>query len=155
FVPGEGAGALLLGRPQDARDLVCTGVGFAEERARVDSTEPLRADGLVLAIRRALTEAGCEMHQLDFRITDVSAEQYYFKETALAATRMFRVRKEQFEMWHPADCIGESGALAGVLSIAVAYAASRKGYADGANILIHAANDAGQRAAAVLKVRMM
>jgi 3-oxoacyl-[acyl-carrier-protein] synthase-1 len=34
--------------------------------------------------------------------------------------------------------------------LAVALAASRKGYGDGPNILCHLGNDAGQRAAALL-----
>jgi 3-oxoacyl-[acyl-carrier-protein] synthase-1 len=89
------------------------------------------------------------MHDLDYRITDVSGEQYYFKEAALALSRILRQRKEEFDIWHPAECIGESGAVAGVAVMAVASAACRKGYAPGPSILAHGANDAGRRAAAV------
>lgn len=151
FIPGEGGGALLVGRSLEPGRLVCSGLGFGTEPAHIDSGKPLRADGLTAAIRGALHDAGCELHQLDFRITDLSGEQYYFKEAALAVARLQRVRKEQFDIWHPAECIGESGALAGLATVVVAEAACRKDYAHGPHILCHAANDAGQRVAMVLQ----
>ena len=93
------------------------------------------------------------MHDLDFRITDLSGEQYYFKEAALALGRILRQHKEEFDIWHPAECIGESGAAAGIAVLAVANAACRNAYCAGPNILTHVANDAGQRAATVLHCR--
>jgi 3-oxoacyl-[acyl-carrier-protein] synthase-1 len=91
------------------------------------------------------------MHELDFRIADLSGEQYYFKEAALALSRTLRARKDTFDIWHPAECIGETGAVAGLVAFAVASAACRKGYAPGPNILCHAANDAGQRVAVIVR----
>lgn len=151
FMPGEGAGALLVMKHDGQPRLLCTGVGFASEPAHIDSGEPLRGEGLASAIRAALSDAGCAMHDMDYRITDISGEQYYFKEAALALSRLLRVRKEEFDIWHPAECIGEAGAVAGIASAIVAEAACRKGYARGPNILCHAANDAGQRMAAVMQ----
>jgi 3-oxoacyl-[acyl-carrier-protein] synthase-1 len=153
FVPGEAGGALLVGRPSGNGELLCSGIGFGVEQAHIDTGEPLRAEGLTLAIKGALTDAVCEMHDLDYRITDLSGEQYYFKEAALALSRTLRKRKEEFDIWHPAECIGESGAAAGIAVLAVASAACRKAYSAGPNILAHMANDAGQRAAAVLNFR--
>ncbi len=152
FVPGEAAGALLLGQPTGETDeLVCTGVGFAKEAAHLDSGEPLRADGLSQAIKLSLQEAGWQMHDLDFRITDISGEQYYFKEAALALSRILRVRKAEFDLWHPAESAGETGAAAGALVLATAQMACRKGYSAGSHILAHMANDAGPRSAMVLR----
>ena len=93
------------------------------------------------------------MHDMDFRITDNSGEQYYFKEAALALSRTLRVRKEEFDIWHPAECTGETGAAAGLAIICDAKAACEKRYTKGSNILAHMANDAGQRAALTLKHR--
>lgn len=151
FLPGEGAGALLVGRPDYGPRLLCTGVGMASEPAHLDSGEPLRGNGLAGAIRVALQDAGRQMHELDFRITDISGEHYYFKEATLALSRLLRARKEEFDIWHPAECIGEAGSLAGIAAIVVADAACRKGYSPGHNILCHAANDGGQRMALVLQ----
>jgi 3-oxoacyl-[acyl-carrier-protein] synthase-1 len=152
FMPGEGAGALLVGAPRQGRhELVCTGLGFAREPAHYDSGEPLRGDGLSQAIKAALADAGRAMHDMDFRVTDVSGEQFYFKEAALALSRTLRVRKEEFDIWHPAECTGEIGASAGATMLALTEAACRKGYSKGQRILAHMANDAGQRAAITLE----
>lgn len=152
FMPGEAAGAFVVGRASGrAGELLCTGIGFAHEAAGVDSELPLRAEGLVQAIRGALGESGLEMHALDFRIADLSGEQYHFKEAALALTRLLRVRKERFDIWHPAECTGEIGAASGASLIAAAKAACDKGYTEGPNILLHLANDGGQRAALTLQ----
>ncbi len=154
FMPGEGAGALLVGADSGAGgELLCTGIGFAREAAHLESGEPLRAEGLSQAIKTALADAGCEMCHMDFRITDLSGEHYYFKEASLAVSRTMRQLKEEFDLWHPAECTGEQGAVAGAAVIAMAEAACRKAYTKGPNILTHMANDAGQRAALSLQYR--
>ncbi|MCF6212367.1 MAG: hypothetical protein L3K24_17305 [Gammaproteobacteria bacterium] len=147
FIPGEGAAALLVRRAKDSSEpqLVCTGLGFGVEKATVDSEEPLRADGLVQAIRAALDEVGCDMGDMDFRITDLSGEQYHFKEAALALGRILRKRKEEFDIWHPADCVGEIGAAMGGVMSAVIEAAYRKRYSKGKRVLFHLGNDDGKR----------
>ena len=152
FIPGE-AGAALVVEPVSAgqgAQLICAGLGFGIEQAHVYSEEPLRADGLTAAIKESLEDAGCEMGDLDFRITDLSGEQYYFKEASLALLRILRKRKEEFDIWHPADCIGEAGASLTIIALIVSLFACQKGYAVGHNILIHLGNDDGKRAALVL-----
>jgi 3-oxoacyl-[acyl-carrier-protein] synthase-1 len=144
FIPGEGAAAVVLAAPiaAEAPQLTCIGLGFGVE-------------GLTQAVRVALGEAGCGLEQMDYRLTDISGEQYYFKEASLALSRSLRVRKEFFHLWHPADCIGEVGAAIGPAMLAVALAASRKGYGEGPNIFCHLGNDAGERAAALLSYRIV
>jgi 3-oxoacyl-[acyl-carrier-protein] synthase-1 len=152
FIPGEAAAAVLIGPALaiDEAQLLCLGVGSGVERAIEQSELPLRADGLVQAIRAALAQAGCSLGVMDFRITDVSGGQYSFKEARLALARILRERKEEFDMWHPADCVGEVGAAIGVVILAVCFTATRKGYAPGNNILCHLANEDGNRAAIIL-----
>jgi 3-oxoacyl-[acyl-carrier-protein] synthase-1 len=152
FVPGEAAGAVMMARtPGAGAHLDCLGIGFGVEPSATNPDAPLRAHGLTLAIKQSLADAGCAMQDLDFRITDNSGEQYYFKEAALALSRTLRQRKEEFDIWHPADCIGEVGAAIGVATLAVALAASRKSYALGPNMLCHLGSDIGERAAAILR----
>lgn len=153
FMPGEGAAAVLVGATTSGPQLLCTGIGVAREPATLDSGEPLRGEGMARAIKAALADAGVEMHDMDFRITDISGEHYYFKEAALALSRVLRARKEEFDIWHPAECIGESGAVAGLANVIVAHAACAKSYALGPNILCHVANDNGDRGALVLQLR--
>lgn len=152
FIPSEAAAAVMVGPVQasDEPQLLCLGVGTGVEKATENSELPLRADGLVQAIRAALAEAGCSMGAMDFRITDISGGQYSFKEASLALTRILRERKEEFDIWHPADCIGEVGAAIGVVILTVCLAAVRKAYVPGNNILCHLANEDGKRAAIIL-----
>jgi len=149
FIPGEGASAVLVSRSATGSHLSIDGLGFATEQASVEKTDPLRADGLSRAIFSALDEARCQMHDMSFRLTDISGEQYYFKEAALALARTLRRRKEEFDLWHPAESIGEVGSAIGPSLLAVAEAAARKRYAPGPAVLFHASNDEGQRAAMV------
>jgi 3-oxoacyl-[acyl-carrier-protein] synthase-1 len=153
FIPGEAAAAALIGAAAPASTLRIAGLGFAREEARLGSDVPLRAEGLVRAMRLALDDAGCELHDMDFRITDLSGEQYYFKETALSVQRLLRRRKEEFDLWHPAEYVGEIGSAIGPLLLAVAHTASTKNYAPGRSILVHFSDDAGERAAAILRYR--
>lgn len=151
FIPGEAA-AVLVVEPAYAKQenqLICHGLGFGTEKAHVDSEKPLRADGLIAAIKESLTDAGFEMGDLDFRITDISGEQYYFKEASLALLRLLRERKEEFDIWHPADCIGEVGTVMGVVMVAVLKAACEKHYVKGNHILAHTGNDNGRRSSMI------
>jgi 3-oxoacyl-[acyl-carrier-protein] synthase I len=153
FLPGEAAAAILLGRPSGGSQVVCTGLGFGQEPAPIDSESPLRAQGLVQAIGSALDEAGCQMHDIDLRISDLSGEHYYFKEAALAMSRLLRERKKEVSIWHHAECIGECGAASGLVSYIVACVACQKGYAPGPRIVCQAAGDNAERAAAIFEYR--
>ncbi|PZP98665.1 MAG: hypothetical protein DI587_13715 [Variovorax paradoxus] len=151
FVAGEGAGAVLVTAAGPSSDMVCLGVGFGHEPAHIDSGEPLRGDGLAQAIKAALAPSGLQIHEVDYRVADLSGEQYYFKEAALALLRTMRHRRETFDLWHPAECIGELGAVAGMAGVILATHAGHRNYAPGGKVLIHCANDGGQRAALVLQ----
>lgn len=153
FIPGEAAAAVLLGPTAGPKqtDVQILGVGTGTEPATITSGEPLRADGLVQALQSGLSDAKVTYADLDYRIADLNGEQFYFKEAALALTRTLRVRKERFDIWHPADCIGEVGAAVIPCALAVALAAAQKGYAPGPGLLGHFGNDDGRRAAIILR----
>jgi 3-oxoacyl-[acyl-carrier-protein] synthase-1 len=151
FVSGEGGGALLVGSSDAHGRLSCVGLGFGTEPATVRSEEPLRGEGLARAIRGALGEAGRQIQDMDLRVADLSGEQYYFKESALALARLLRVHKEELDLWHPAQCLGELGSVAGLVMLTIVDVACRKGYSPGPEVLCHAASDSGQRAAAVMR----
>ena len=154
FIPGEAGCAVLVGRPTsevgNGRELVCTGIGIGHEQATLESGQPLRADGLVQAFRAAFRESGNTIADVDFRITDVNGEQYWFKEAALAVSRTLRVTKQGFEIWHPVDCIGEVGAAIAPCCFAVSAAALRKNYATGRGPLCHFGGDDGERLAMIM-----
>ena len=150
FIPGEAAGAVRISAASAGAQMLCRGMGFGVEPAHIASGLPLRGDGLAAAIKEALRQAGEKLHHLDYRMADLSGEQYYFKEAALALLRTMRQRRETFDLLHPAECIGEVGAAAGMTVLVCAVVAAQKRYAPGPRVLAHWSNDAGQRAAVVL-----
>jgi 3-oxoacyl-[acyl-carrier-protein] synthase-1 len=156
FIPGEAGAAILVGpfveSSQPAPQLLCLGIGTGQEKATIDSEAPLRANGLVQAFKEAFADAGCGFEQVDYRQTDANGEQYWFKEAALAMTRSMRIRKQNFYLCHTADCVGEIGAAAAPCALAVALAAARKNYAFGPGALCHFGNDAGDRAAIIVRI---
>ena len=152
FMPGEGAGALLIGRARAAGDIVFLGFGEGTETAPVMSEEPLRANGLKVAIRQALVDGGdIPFEAVDVRISDVSGEQYVFKEAALAAGSLLRTRRENQDLWHPAEVVGEVGSAIGPVMIAIAADALHANTLD-APVLLHAGDDGGRRVACVMGV---
>ncbi len=156
-IPGEAAAAVLLAAlpARGCVGLACAGIGFGTEPATVDSGKPLRADGLVEAIRAAFKDSGLGYEQVDFRLADLSGEPYSFKEAALAPLRTMRVLKQEFDIWHPADCIGDVGSAMVPLILGVALEAMRKGYAPGPGVLCHFSQHDSQRACLVLQYHEM
>ena len=153
FIPGEAAAALLL-EPYSSgfsHGAVIHGWGFAQEPAPIRSEDPLKAAGLTQAIKETLRRSGLGYEAIDYRICDANGEQYIFKEAALALTRTLRIRKPEFDIWHPADCIGEVGAATVPCCLAVAWMAALKGYAPGPGVLAHFGNDDGARGALAIR----
>lgn len=154
IVPGEGAAAVVLSRfPAGGRTAAIrvSGLGFANEPAHILGTEPLLGVGLAAAASAALSEGGVQMQHIDFRISDLAGEQYGFKEQALMVSRTLRQRRPDFPLWHPADCIGDIGAAAGIAQIVCASAAFQRGYAPGPHALLCTGGVTGKRAVAVLR----
>jgi 3-oxoacyl-[acyl-carrier-protein] synthase-1 len=153
FIPGEGAGALLVTAAKADDTLLCIGFGSAFEPAPLSSDEPLRGDGLTAAVSQALRESSLGADDIDFIAADLSGEQYFFKEAALARGRALRGQTRQLELWHPAEGTGEAGALAGAAVIAVLWFAMHKGYACGPRVLVHGSGDGEDRFAAIFRAR--
>lgn len=154
-IPGEAAAAALVQReaPEKAENRVeVVGLGFGHEKATVVSEEPLLALGLADAARQALAEAGWGFHELDFRLSDVTGENYGFRELALIEGRLARVARSQNQpVWHAADAIGDTGAAAGVVQLARAAAAWAKGCAPGTRAACFTSAVPGDRAVALLR----
>jgi 3-oxoacyl-[acyl-carrier-protein] synthase I len=153
FIPGEAAAAVLLGPVDESTRVISHVPGFARESATYNSEKPLRGDGMMQAVRTALKDAGIGLQDVDYRVSDLSGEQYRFKEVALATARILRERKVDFGIWHPADCVGEIGAAALPVILGVYYYAAHKRYLPGPTFLAHLSNDDDKRAALVLSLR--
>ncbi len=153
-IPGEAAAAVLLQRqaePDSKIGVRITGLGFGYEKANVLSEEPLLGLGLTDAARSALAEAGIKMHEIDFRISDVTGESYGFKEQALVLSRLMRARRDELPIWQCAEAIGDCGAAAGVCQIVIARESFIKGYAPGDHAACFTSAVLGNRAVVLLR----
>jgi 3-oxoacyl-[acyl-carrier-protein] synthase I len=152
FIPGEGAAAILIGcaAPHTTARLIFRGIGFGRESATIESAQPLRGDGMVQAIRNALGEAKARLEDVTHRISDLSGEQYRFREVALSVNRILRQRKESLGIWHPADSLGEIGAAALPAILAVLFYGAQKNYLPGSTVLALISNDDDKRAALIV-----
>jgi 3-oxoacyl-[acyl-carrier-protein] synthase-1 len=76
FSLGEAGSAVLVvpAKANSPGELYILGMGMAREKAPIESEEPLRADGLIQAIREAFHEGGVGYDDLDYRITDLNGE---------------------------------------------------------------------------------
>jgi 3-oxoacyl-[acyl-carrier-protein] synthase-1 len=152
FIPGEAAVALLLSRPVPGEIQTCIrGIGFGSEAVTVDSDEVLMGRGLTQAIKEAAAGATVRVCDTDFRLSSANGESYFFQETSLAGTRAMEDKRDFWPLWHPADHIGEVGAVVGAAMVVMAHYAFEKNYAPGARVLCELSNDNSQRAAFILE----
>lgn len=152
FIPGEAGSAVLVAParngPPPSGQLVILGDGLAWEKAIVGSDKPLRGEGLTDAVKQALDAAQTGLVDMAYRLTDLNGEHYKFKEANYVIGRLLRIRRPDiFDLWHPAEFIGECGAAIGPIMLGWALHAARKGYAPGRTVLCHLSDDDGERAA--------
>lgn len=150
FIPGEGAAAVLCSHAGEG-SLTLFGVGLAREAAYIYNPQdiPLRGEGMISAYRTALSEANAEMHQVAYRIADLIGEQYWFKQSTLAVSRVTRIVREFMDIWSPAECLGNVGAAVTPTMIGMAFTAMQKNYAPGTSVLVEASSDLGACATAI------
>ncbi len=110
---------------------------------------PLRGDGMTSAYKRAMDQAGVTLAGIEYRLSDLIGEAYFFKQTALAALRLERGRSAFQDIWSPAETLGNVGAAVVPLMIGWALEAFEKGYDPGSPLLIEASGDNGACGAAV------
>ncbi len=154
FIPGEAAAAILCSREEGR--LTLGGIGLSREKAFIynkageDGLDvPLRGEGITMAYKFAMEAAGVDLAGIEYRISDLIGEQFFFKQTALAALRLERGRSDFQDLWSPAENLGNIGAAVVPLMIGMALRAAEKGYDMGSPVLIEASGDDGACGAAV------
>ena len=156
-IPGEAAASGYVQRRTHAaagRRVDVVGLGFAHEDAPALSEKPLLALGLAAAGRHAMLEAGWGFHDVEFRLSDLTGENYGFRELALVEGRLASVvRRQPQPLWHPADSLGDTGAAAGLVQLVWASEAWARGYAPGERAACFTSAIAGGRAVTLLRSR--
>jgi 3-oxoacyl-[acyl-carrier-protein] synthase-1 len=154
FIPGEAAAAVVVGSNGPLR---LTGLGLAREPAFLyngldaDGAHlPLRGDGMTAAYKAAMEAANVDLAHVEYRISDLIGEQFFFKQSTLASLRLERGRIPFQDFWSPGENLGNIGAAVVPVMIGMALAAAVKGYAPGSPVLIEASGDDGACGAAVL-----
>jgi len=122
FVPGDGAGFLLLTAEPAVNEEWCyrlTPPGFATETGHLYSSEPYLANGLDAAVKQALLAMPEEL-PITQMFSSMNGEHHWVKEIGVAASRSSQRLKNAAHQ-HPADCYGDLGAATGAALIALAY----------------------------------
>jgi 3-oxoacyl-[acyl-carrier-protein] synthase-1 len=109
---------------------------------------PNLATGLTDALRAVRADA--KLTSLPLVVCDLNGERPRALEWALACTRALGDLHGRLEVWHPAECIGDAGAAAGIVDLVWASVALQRGYAPRSRTLVWGASDGPLRAAAVL-----
>ena len=156
FVPGEAAGAVLMGTAGLAQrggiaplgELVAVGIG--QESKRIKTGEVCIGEGLTQAFRAALQTLapGDQIHNV---FCDLNGELYRADEYGFAALRTGDQFRSATDFVAPADCWGDVGASSAPLFAALAVLCHRKHYGQGPLSLVWASAESGERGAAVIR----
>ncbi len=152
-IPGEAAAFLVLERSdgiarRGARPLAWVMSCTSFKEPTVGTDEPNQSVALGSALRTARKEGGITVPPLV--VCDLNGDRYRAMEWGLASVRALGDLHGDINIWHPADCIGDTGAASGVLNIVCGVTGFLKGYARAERILVWGASEGKSRAAVVL-----
>jgi len=157
FIPGEGAGLLLLGQPgappvPDLDSIArIVGVGLGLEPGHRYSEDPYQGDGLADAFRNLLAIPGNRGTPVATIFAGLNGENYGAKEFGVANLRSHRELLPDRMVLHPIDCFGDIGAALGPVMIGLA-AMGIKDATYAPPCLVWSASDGPERAAALVDV---
>jgi 3-oxoacyl-[acyl-carrier-protein] synthase-1 len=156
FIPGEGAGCLVLASSALRRRLrlpqlaIVRGVGTAQECNLRDSETGSFGIGMTQAVEGAIAGLDLPREGVDLLYTDINGERYRSEEWGFVALRTPSVWKSPGYK-APSDCWGDVGAAFGALGGILAARAFARGYGRGPRALVMAGSDGGLRGAMLLQ----
>lgn len=151
-IPGEAAAFVVLQPAGMARPLARLAGSAVAEEPTAGTDSPNQGQGLTLALRKA-RERAPKLQAWPRIVCDLNGDRYRALEWSLAVVRALGDLPEgpaSGPEWLPAEWIGDAGAASGLVGVAWAVAAMRKGYAQAAQALVWGASDGPLRAAAIL-----
>jgi 3-oxoacyl-[acyl-carrier-protein] synthase-1 len=156
FIPGEGAGVVLLGRPQAPPPLAdhaplarVLAVGTDDEPGHRYSEEPYRGDGLAAAFAAVLASPGLLREPVATIFAGLNGESFGAKEYGVASLRSHGELAPDAAVEHPADCCGDLGAALGPVMLGLAALGTQKQRV-AVPALVWCASDGPRRAAALV-----
>jgi 3-oxoacyl-[acyl-carrier-protein] synthase-1 len=155
FIPGEGAGAVLVATREAARrhgmtplaEVVAT--ALAREDKLIRTSEVCVGRGLTNAFQTALADLPAGARITDV-VCDMNGDPYRADEFAFAVLRTRERFLTPSEFVAPADCWGDVGAASAPLLLVLTVIALYKAYSNGAAALVWCSSDTGERGAALI-----
>ena len=157
FIPGEAACMLLLETATSARARGASVLATLGELAEATEPETLHSlkqstgQGLASAIENALQP---DTAALDTVYCSLNGESYYAFEWGIVLARLHQRLEAMKALIHPADCVGDVGAVTGALLLACAASNLQKQAAAASPLptsLLWTAADSGHRMALTLR----
>ena len=151
FVPGEGAGFLLLGDREAARDrgletMACvSGLSEGFEKGHLESDEPYLGEGLASTLESFFEQRDGEP-PIQEVFSSMNGESYWGKEWGVSVVRNQEGFDPELGVQHPADCLGDTGAACGALMVGLAALGISQGYRRSPG-LVYCSSDKGERTA--------
>lgn len=158
FIPGEGAGFVLLGseaaaRRYDLRAALELPIAQAARETKLLNTDSVCLGEGLIGLFRALSAGLPSGEQVDHFYCDMNGERYRANEFGFATIRAGKLFKDPSAFTTPADCWGDVGAASGPLFLVLAEAATRKGYAPGPLLAAFTSAESGERCGFVARSR--
>lgn len=155
MLPGEAAAFLIFDPASSTSRALARfeGGGIAKEPT-AGTDQPNQARGLTAAVRAVREKS--PLKAMPLTICDLNGERLRAMEWAFVQTRALGdLRWEenvvtQGEVWHPADCIGDTGAASGAVDLVWGVEALAGGYSGTDRVLVWGASDGWLRGAAIL-----
>lgn len=125
FIPGEGAGFMLLLSDKASASAVSkckcyiTEPGSGFEDGYIGSQEIYTGKGLAECVKTALSNVDVNMTQIPLIMSSLNGESYFAKELGVAVTRNKNLINENFEVQHIAEYCGDLGAAIGPIMLSV------------------------------------
>jgi 3-oxoacyl-[acyl-carrier-protein] synthase-1 len=157
FIPGEAAAFILLETVGHAAERSATFLATLEAPATAREVntiwgdEPVDGTGLSAAIRATLSALDDGGSRTGLIVCDLNGETYRAKEYATACPRVLSSVQTPWELWHPADSIGETGAASPLVGACLVAQALAQEYAPSENALVWASSDNGLRGSFYLR----
>ncbi len=154
FIPGEGAGLVLLMTESAAQQsqypilgkIRSWATGF--EPGHLGSDKPYHGNGLAETVQALFHNHSFE--KIPTVYSSMNAESHWAKEWAAAYLRSSKHFQESVSLHHPAEYYGDPGAACGPIMTALAATGIKQGYQQGP-ALVYASSDHGQRCAIIVE----
>jgi 3-oxoacyl-[acyl-carrier-protein] synthase-1 len=152
FIPGEGAGFLVLGRATSTANRATSfiaGVGLAMDPGHRYAQAPDRGEGLWNAMNALFGHSPLGGAKISSTFAGLNGENFGVKEWGIARLRHKACFADPDHLEHPADCYGDLGAATGGVLMALAHIALTHRHCSGP-ALVWASSDREERGCALV-----